>query len=72
MESLQDEMHTLKSLGATFGATRLHLLAKSMEADCRAGNREAVQKQAADLEQVLQDTLKAYRGRFQYLQESPG
>ena len=35
LEELQHETHTLKSSAATFGAARLHRLARDVEAACR-------------------------------------
>ena len=69
LESLEDEAHTLKSCAGTFGATRLHGLARAMETACRQGNRKSAENLGSQIPEVLAQTLQAYRDRFDFLTE---
>ena len=61
---LEDEAHTLKSSAGTFGALRLQALARDIEAACREGNRAAAEKLGRGLGTLAEETLAAYRQRF--------
>jgi CheY-like chemotaxis protein/HPt (histidine-containing phosphotransfer) domain-containing protein len=69
LESLEDEAHTLKSCAGTFGATRLHGLARAMETACHQGNRKSAENLGSQIPEVLAQTLQAYRDRFDFLTE---
>jgi PAS domain S-box-containing protein len=70
LDGLEDEAHTLKSLAGTFGAIRLQGLARGLETACREGNRASAENLGKQLVDVVDDTLNAYRDRFDRLAES--
>jgi PAS domain S-box-containing protein len=69
---LEDEAHTLKSCAGTFGAARLQALARDIEAACREGNRQAAENLGKGMGELLQQTLAAYRERFDFLAKIGG
>lgn len=72
IDELEAEAHTLKSCAGTFGAARLHALARDIEAACRQGNRATAENLAERVREVHEDTLRAYRKRFSFLQDTHG
>jgi HPt (histidine-containing phosphotransfer) domain-containing protein len=69
---LEDEAHTLKSCAGTFGAARLQALARDIEGACREGNRQAAENLGKGMGELLQQTLAAYRERFDFLAKIGG
>ncbi|MDH3467433.1 MAG: PAS domain S-box protein [Gammaproteobacteria bacterium] len=67
METVEVEAHTLKSSAGTFGAARLQMLTRNMEAACRKRNRQVATDLGGELQEILQQTLVAYRDRFDFL-----
>jgi len=67
LSSLEDEAHTLKSCAATFGAARLHVLAKDFEEACRASDRPKAEEFAVQVPDLVKETLRVYRDQFSFL-----
>ncbi|UTW08460.1 Hpt domain-containing protein [Pseudomonas benzenivorans] len=61
---VEDEAHTLKSNAATFGASQLSALAREIESACKRMDRQRVVDLMPEINQILRDTLEAYRQRF--------
>ena len=61
---LEDEAHTLKSCAGTFGARRLQVLARDVESACREERHEDAVALARRIDNVLAETLAAYRLEF--------
>ena len=72
IQVIEDEAHTLKSCAGTFGAARLHALARDIEAACREGNHTAAENLGGRMQGLLQQTLAAYRARFDFLRDAGG
>jgi len=64
LESLCDEVHTIKSIAGTFGALRLQSVAAAMEQACREGEHEKAQQLGAGLLALYDETYQVYRSRF--------
>ena len=58
-EQLQREAHTLKSSAATFGASKLHAIARDVEMACRAGETDRANSMLAELIHSGERTIAA-------------
>jgi HPt (histidine-containing phosphotransfer) domain-containing protein len=67
MGTVEDEAHTLKSCAGTFGAARLQTLASDIEGACRQGNQQMAEELGGGVDTLVQQTLSAYRERFDFL-----
>ncbi len=72
VERLQDEAHTLKSCAGTFGAARLQVLARDIEAACREENHLLAENLGKGMDELVRQTLAAYRDRFGFLADKRG
>jgi HPt (histidine-containing phosphotransfer) domain-containing protein len=70
LDVVADEAHALKGSAGTFGAARLQGFAQSIEAACREGNRQLVASLGGEMDELLEQTLAAYRERFGLLADT--
>jgi HPt (histidine-containing phosphotransfer) domain-containing protein len=61
---VEDQAHALKSNAATFGAAQLSALAREIESACKRMDRELVVQLMPQINDIVRDTLAAYRQRF--------
>lgn len=61
MAELAELAHALKSASGSFGALALQSQAQTLEACCRAGQREQVQQLSASLQAHIPQTIAAFR-----------
>jgi PAS domain S-box-containing protein len=59
IQGIGDQAHAMKSSAGTFGARRLHLLAKAVETACRANERDKALALAQRFSQVARNSMDA-------------
>ena len=59
IQGIGDQAHAMKSSAGTFGARRLHFLAKAVETACRANERDKALALAQRFPQVAKNSIKA-------------
>ncbi|MCP5208411.1 MAG: PAS domain S-box protein [Hahellaceae bacterium] len=65
-EQVETSVHALKSSAQTFGAYRLHLLAKEAESCCRAGRFDEAFRYCDRLETLVNESLDELEKQFGY------